>query len=289
MFGSEMRRLRLDKGLSIRALANQVRYDYSYLSRIEQGKRKPPVKLARLLDQVLNGNGLFQQLLAAENATALIPQTTGSIGISTETDLTEARRRALQDSLVRDSVSATSLDDWEITVARHATAAKDREPSLLLVDLVTDFGELQPILASCHSALALRRLTRVAAHLSGLMCLTLIKLDERRAFRRWARTARLVAAEVGDPATSSWVLAQEAYGHFYSHDLDEAVGVARHAQAVADRSVGGVLAAALEARAHAVRRDSGLIHEALAHAKNILLSLDGESTRDATAFGYNEA
>jgi tetratricopeptide (TPR) repeat protein len=186
-------------------------------------------------------------------------------------------------------VSAASLDDWEITVVRHATAAKDREPSLLRVDLVTDFGELQPILASYHSALPLRRLTRVAAHLSGLMCLTLIKLDERQAFRRWARTARLVAAEVGDLATSSWVLAQEAYGHFYSHDLDEAVAVARHAQTVADRSVGGVLAAALEARAHAVRCDSRLTHEALAHAENILLSLDSESTIDATAFGYNEA
>jgi hypothetical protein len=35
---------------------------------------------------------------------------------------------------------------------------------------------------------ALGRLTRVAANLSGLVCLTLIKLDDRQAFRRWART-----------------------------------------------------------------------------------------------------
>jgi hypothetical protein len=56
--------------------------------------------------------------------------------------------------------------------------------------------------------------TRTAAHVSGLMCLTLIKLDERAAFRDWARTARIAASEAGDPVTHSWLqaLAQRGLG-----------------------------------------------------------------------------
>jgi hypothetical protein len=153
-----------------------------------------------------------------------------------------------------------------VTAFRYAAAAKDREPSRLLVDLTTDFGELQSALTTCRSTVQLRLITRVAAQLSGLMCLTLIKLDERQAFRRWARTARLAAAEVNDSTTTAWVLAQEAYGHFYGHDIAEAVSVAQQAQDVAGRSVGSALAAALEARAHAVRGDPKQTHKALAQA-----------------------
>ena len=93
-------------------------------------------------------------------------------------------------------------------------------------------------------------------------------------FRRWARTARLAAAEVDDPTTTAWVLAQEAYGHFYGHDLAEAVAVARQAQDLAGRSVGSALAAALEARAHAVRGDPKQTHKALAQAEETLGFLD---------------
>lgn len=57
-----------------------------------------------------------------------------------------------------------------------------------------------------------------------------VKLDDRDAFRRWAGTARAAAAEAGDPAVMSWVLGQEAYGHYYGGDLRAAVDVARQAQ-----------------------------------------------------------
>jgi len=121
-------------------------------------------------------------------------------------------------------------------------------------------------------------------------CLTLIKLDERRAFRGWAATARVAATEADDPATYSWVLAQEAYGHFYGDDFREAVRVARQAQVVAPKtpSVGAVLAAALEARALGVLGRADETHAALREAERILLGLD-DATVAASAFGYDEA
>jgi hypothetical protein len=169
-------------------------------------------------------------------------------------------------------------------------ATKHRPVSLLLGDLTADFVELKRALTRCRSSSTLRQLTRTAAHMSGLMCLTLIKLDERAAFRGWARTARIAAVEAGDPVTHSWVLAQEAYGHYYSDDLTDAVDVARQAQAVARARpcVGSVLAAALEARAHAALGRATDTRTSLHTAETILSGL-GADDMVASAFGYNEA
>src|SRR2546430_2024307 len=92
------------------------------------------------------------------------------------------------------------------------------------------------------------------------------------------------------PTTYSWVLAQEAYGHFYSEDFPEAVRVAHHAQTVAPRTpcVGAVLAAALEARALGVLGRADKVHAALQEAEKILDALD-DAIVAASAFGYDEA
>lgn len=142
-----------------------------------------------------------------------------------------------------------------------------------------DLDERMRKQSRCRSSSALRQLTCVTAHLAGLMCLTLIKLDARSAFRRWARTARTAADEAGDPLTASWVRAQEAYGYYYSGDLGEAVAVAQHAQALAGRTpcVGVALAAALEARAHAALGQARETRDALTRAETVLATLDDDS------------
>ena len=90
----------------------------------------------------------------------------------------------------------------------------------------------------------------MAAQFSGLACLLVVRLDERDESSRWAQTARLAAVQADDAPTLSWVLAQEAYGHFYAGRLTEAISVARQAQELMRKapSVGAVTAAALEAR-----------------------------------------
>lgn len=85
-------------------------------------------------------------------------------------------------------------------------------------------------------------------------------------------------------------MAQEAYGHYYSSDLTDAIDVAEHAQALAGQApcVGAVLAAALEARAQAALGRHEETVAALARAEDILSRLESNSLI-ATAFGYNEA
>jgi hypothetical protein len=204
----------------------------------------------------------------------------------------ESLRRDLDEVICEQSMTAASLDDWEATVMRHGRATRERPAIVMLADLSADLTELRRALTRCHSASAMRQLTRVTAHMAGLMCLTLIKLDDRPAFRRWARTARIAAEEAGDPFTYSWVRAQEAYGYYYCGEPVEAICVARHAQNLANGMpcAGAVLAAALEARAQAalgpVRAQEA--RHALRRAESILSNLDAGSVA-ASAFGYSEA
>lgn len=202
----------------------------------------------------------------------------------------ETLRRGLNETISERTITPASLDDWEQTVFRYGQATRNRAPIVLLGDLSADLAHLQEALERCRSASALRRLTRTTAQMAGLMCLTLIKMDERTAFRRWARTARLAAHEAGDPLTHSWVRAQEAYGHYYSGDLIEAVEVAQHAQALSGQlpSVGAVLAAALEARAQAAQGHRQETRAALDYAETCLSHLDANAI-GTSAFDYNEA
>jgi hypothetical protein len=203
----------------------------------------------------------------------------------------ELLRGRLGRALSQGAVSPVSLEAWEQAVEAHGRATKYRPPGELLADLGADLTELEQVISHCRSAASLRRLARVAAQLSGLMCLLLVKLDDRDGSRRWGRTARTAAGEAGDPAVMSWVLAQEAYGRYYSGDMDEAVDMARHAQALVPpraACVGAVLAAALEARAHAARGDAAQTRSALDRAERGLAILDSGSVK-ASAFGYAES
>jgi tetratricopeptide (TPR) repeat protein len=205
-------------------------------------------------------------------------------------DEIEFIRRSLHEMVGDNPMSEATIEDWEQTVLQHGRAARYQPPNVLLASLAADLADLKQELARCRSAAAMRRLTRVTAHMAGLMCLALVKLDERPAFRRWARTARVAASEAGDPMTLAWVRAQEAYGHYYSGNINEALDVARHAQEVTRGfpCVGAALGAALEARAQASLGRHAETQEALRRAEAILAQLDANSTSQS-AFSYSEA
>lgn len=205
-------------------------------------------------------------------------------------DTIEVARQCLDDALSEGVMSEASLEDWERLVIRYGRATRDRPAPVLVSDLSAEIAELGRTLQRHRSASALRRLTRVAAHMSGLMCLAFCKLDDRPSFRKWARTARLGAEEAGDSVTLSWVLAHESYGHYYSGDLQEALDTAQHAQDLVTRipCVGSALAAALEARINAIMGRQRETREAIACAEKVLSLLVGDDLIPS-AFGYNEA
>lgn len=291
---------RMALGFTQEDLADRLGVDPTTVRRWENGRAEngPKAwlrpKLARHLQ--VSPEQLEQLLTATDEAgdlSSTAPTDQADKAPSTDvhgaSDL-EQLRREFHGALTFGGASSSSVDDWELMVLRHGAATRYRPAEPLRHDLATDFAELQQIIRKCHSPAALRRLLRVAAHLSGLLCLTLIKLDDRAAFRGWARTARLAAVEADDAVTHSWVLAQEAYGHFYSDDFGQAIGVAREAQAVVPKSpcVGAVLAAALEARALAALGRADETKAAIDQAEALLSGLDSGAVVPS-AFGYNEA
>jgi DNA-binding transcriptional regulator YiaG len=293
--GAEATILRQAMRLSVRAFAARLGVDARTVNKWEARGRDitPLPDTQSILDTALSqaneeAQARFAQATGQPQRTEarLIAPTRDHFGLHE----VERLRRSIQDQFAGGAVSKATVDDWELTVARYGAATKDRPASVLLGDLVADVAELERVMAQCRSLSGLRRLTRVAANLSGLMCLTLIKLDDRQAFRRWARTARIAATEADDAVTYSWVLAQEAYGHFYSDDPTEAVSVAQHAQTVVPTTpcVGAVLAAALEARAQAALGRADETQSALRQAEALVSRL-GMETAEPSAFTYNEA
>jgi len=187
------------------------------------------------------------------------------------------------------AISEASLEEWERIAIRYARATRDRAAGILLGDISQDLTDLCRLIRNQRTESVARRLTRVSAQMSGLMCLVFCLLDDRQSFRKWARTASLAGNEAGDPETLSWVLAQEAYGHYYSGDVTEALDVARHAYEVVHvPCTGAALSSALEARAYAVTGRAAETRDALARAEAVLSQLDGDSLVPS-AFGYNEA
>ncbi|MGH3801114.1 MAG: helix-turn-helix domain-containing protein, partial [Pseudonocardiaceae bacterium] len=61
--GAELRRLRVDQGMSLSELARQVHYSTGYLSKIETGKKRITLEVARLVDEALETGGVLAALL----------------------------------------------------------------------------------------------------------------------------------------------------------------------------------------------------------------------------------
>ena len=273
-FTETVRRLMAGQGVSARRLAAQVSYDPGGLSKIISGQRQCPPYLARAIDSALGAEGAV--IAAASASPAPLPDA-------------EKMRRALEGALADGMMSPALLDDWDAAVTRYGYRTRDTPSPLLFADLTADLADLRLAITRHRSASALPRLALVAARMSGLVCLSLIKAGDRQAFRRWARTARHAAGEASDSATVSWATAQEAYGYYYAGDMPAAVACARAAlEAAPFPCVGGALAAALEMRACAVTGDALSARRALEAAARIHAALSGPEL-EPSAFGYAES
>ena len=62
-FGTELRRLRGERGMSLTALARSIHYSKGYLSKIENGGKPPTPDVARRCDEVLDAGGALRRLV----------------------------------------------------------------------------------------------------------------------------------------------------------------------------------------------------------------------------------
>ena len=240
---------------------------------ILNGRKPVTAHVAAVLDDALDAAGEIVAAAEAEMASRL-PR-----------DM-ELTRRHLEETISAGAMSAAELDDWQRAMMRYGYRTRDVPSPALLDDLTGDLADLEAAITRHRSASALPRLAGVAAGMSGMMVLTLIKTGDRRAWRGWSRTAQHAALEAGDAKVLAWTRAQESYGWFYAGEMTTAIDTARAAQT--GPCVGAALAAALEMRAHAARGDGGNARAVLPEAERFLDALP-EADRTASAFGYGES
>lgn len=273
----------IGKTLNQETLGRWLGLTQAQVSKLENGKPEYNLEVLRHYAQILR---IPQRLLWFD----LPGQSRFDQPQSTVVSEAEKVRERLAEMLSATLASEDSATDWEHTVYRLGRDTRWRPPELLTPELLANLDEVRNVYSRATSSHVQRRFARVAAQLSGLMSLTLLKTDDQAASLNWARTARLFSSQTNDPELRSWVQAQEAYYHFYADNVHAAVDAARYAQEITNSNpgVGSALAAALEARAHALQGNKPEALRAIGDAEEYTVNLNDESAI-ASAFGYNEA
>ncbi|GLZ40197.1 hypothetical protein [Actinokineospora sp. NBRC 105648] len=289
------------KALSQELLGRWLNLVQAQVSKLENGKAEQNLDLLRNYAQVLHlpQNLLWfdlpgQSRIDSRERTFSLRQVEAKPIRRVEEDaeplvLTAARLRSdLTSTLAVGYMGDASIDEWESHVLRLGQATRYRPPAVLLGDLMASIKEMRVLLLHSGTAERRRRLTRVIAQVAGLMSLTLLKLKDMAGSRDWVKTSELLAAETNDTQLQSWTYAQEAYFHFYDANLQGTIEAAQRAQNANSTGVGGILAAAVEARANGMLGRKVETIGATNRAEFMLESLDS-GLMIASAFGYNEA
>ncbi|MEV6598748.1 helix-turn-helix transcriptional regulator [Actinoplanes sp. NPDC051346] len=297
-FGGMLRRLRVERGWSLRQLGSKAGIDWSYLGRIERGEARCSREWADYCDQALAADGglVTRWQPTAKNTqaqegeeetmrrrTLLLGAMTGlAVGASSTGVALEALRHGLGQA------SDCDTDDWQAIAADYARDFYTRPPGELLAQLAVDLTVLQHVIAAQANA----DLARVAGQLSAVMAMTLASTGQSTAARRWWRTARTYADSSNDLAVRVWVRDWEVVnGTYENRPLRDILALAEGSVALAAGRVcsGSAGLMAGQAQALAVAGDTTGAVEAL-HATAYLtermpadVAADGESM-----FGWPE-
>ncbi|MFC1431027.1 helix-turn-helix domain-containing protein [Streptacidiphilus sp. N1-3] len=271
-FGSELRRLRLEAGYTLSRLAGVVVYSKGYLSKVECGKARPSVMLARQCDAALGAGGRLQRLAG-----------TDSSGKRTLVD-----RRGLlligAASLAGSWLTAEPVNPWleqdlpveemfylQFDQARQLGQSTDPAVVLRLVEAQT---RTVIEIAVRSSAVLRQRLLLCAARFAEYTGWMAQESGDNRAALVWTEEAVKLAQSAGDRDLASYALVRRALISLYGADASETVGLAAQAQSSALPPRIRGLAAQREAQGHALAGDAHACEASLDRARTLLGSDD---------------
>lgn len=289
-FGEILRRYRRQRHLSLRNLQRKIQFDYSYISQIERGTRRPTLQFAQACEDALDTGGILVDTYRQDqtgDATMRRRSLLHAMGALVATPAAEslAELEALRHGLA----AATGYSEWEQVVADYGHDFYVAAPAQLVEQLRGDLTVLQHQLAA---APADRTLLRAAGSLSVIMTMALSAMGQNTMARRWWRTARTHADQSGCTDTRVWVRNWEVVnGTYERRPIREILDRADEATAiVGDRAcVGhaGVLAGRAQALAVAGQTESAL--KAVEATAAMTDRMPAEAMRDtASMFGWPE-
>jgi DNA-binding XRE family transcriptional regulator len=296
-FGVELRRRRVEAGLSLTELAKLVHYSKSHLSKVETGAKAPSQELARQCDAVLSGDGELVESIRPPVPPGV--DSTGddlgevwvmSLSADGRSEFTNVSRREVL------AVGVAGLAGWSVLPARPTQRVGDNTLTSFrsLFDEVRSLGQsinpgaLVPVLVTQTHALRVtarhaappvrdRALLLAArfAEFTGWMAQE--AGDDNRALW-WTDRAVELAAAGGDRELGAYALVRRALVALYRQDATTTIALAERAQEIgANPRVRG-LAAQREAQGHAMAGDYDRCFRALDRASELLARAAAEST-----------
>ncbi|MFD7659953.1 helix-turn-helix domain-containing protein [Actinosynnema sp. NPDC059797] len=191
-------------------------------------------------------------------------------------DDAEQIRIRLESSL-SESASPARMELVEQRVAHHVGEYTRIGPDHALKSLLPDLADIQTLAARRQPVLVHRQLATVTTMLTLLIADSYMKLQRITGARRWYGTALLAARDADDPVLVALVLAQQTMLAYYYEPAQNAVTLARRAQAFAADHIcdAAALAVAAEARALGKLGDASGVQGALGRASRLTEALAG--------------
>ncbi|MEU5158598.1 helix-turn-helix transcriptional regulator [Streptomyces sp. NPDC020875] len=271
LFGSELRRLRTQAGVTLEQLAREMNYSKGHLSKIERGAKRPPLSLARRCDAYFSAKGRLSRL--AE------PRAEPS-----ETTPSDMARRDMLAAGMGTLISSC------VVGPETSSVATDGDPQLLHL-FTQQLHEMRRLgqTASPTTLVPLLRtqvstITTLAVRAAGPTRAPLFLLAAR-----FAEFAGWQAQEAGDDATAlkwtaeavglaqagddrqlaDYALVRQALITFYNGAAAHTVALARQAGRSTAPPRVRALAAQREAQGHALAGDEKLCMQALDRARSL--------------------
>ncbi|KOG41985.1 hypothetical protein ADK74_18310 [Streptomyces decoyicus] len=284
-FGAELRRRRIEAGLSLGELATLICFSKGHLSKIERSVKAPSHDLAQLCDSALNAGGHLSSLISApERGSAVVPVAEADIGTPwtlrmraggqsdfVAFDQASLGARAMPSTLVSWSLAPPLLESGETNSAvpyfrnifdEFRRMGQLFGPSVVAQLCIAATSALRGMAHQAqpgHREVVLRLASRFAEY-TGWMAQ---EAGSDAASLWWTEQAVQLAADGGDDELAAYALVRRAELALYTGDSVATIQLARRAgqQARSARIRG--LAAQREAQGHALVGDRDACRRAL--------------------------
>lgn len=298
-FGDELRGRRLAAGLSLPALARKVHYSTGYLSKIENGRKRPTAELARQCDSAIGAGGRLAAMVPAPprsgepSAAPTVPD--GEMWVISLAD--DGSGAFLPGDRQRSCVPGSAALAGLTFLARGAATAARSDSALhyfrVQFDEIRRLGHTaSPFVVLPILVVKTQMLRAIAQNASGelrrdLLCLAARYAEfagwmaqecgDDRAAAWWTATAVSLATAGGDLHLSHYALVRKADLALYRHDATDTISLTCLAQSdgAAPARVRGI-AAQREAQGHALAGDYDSCVRALDKAGALLNVAAGE-------------
>lgn len=297
LFGAELRRLRIEAGLSLSRLAGILHYSKGYLSKIETGSKQPTPDFARRCDAELNAGGKLSELVPDQS-----PETPPPSEITTNGDevwvlrldssgsssfqpmdrrsvLTAGAASVVAFGMggARPAVADTgSVEPFHVMFEQLRKLGQTTSPSLVLPALIAQTHSLRALAQNAKPGQAAELLALTARYAEYAGWMTQEAGDDRAAMW-WTDQSVELAEAGGDRRLGAYALVRRAVVDLYRHDARRTIEVAQLARqnAITDHIRGW--AALHEAQGHALAGDHDASMRTLDLAREHLNAAQPES------------